>query len=138
MTQTQTNPETIFKSHLLTDTAEMIKAAGYKVFYSVWRHDTSGPGFTYFHFTDGQQIGYCQEGYFGGIRFSTIHKPSTQAGTGFSLQDDPGIYEPTIEDAKKAFINVPAWFRREKFTPIKYANWAEYTAKNDSAEYVEF
>jgi len=136
MKQAQTTNETIFKSQLLADTADMIKAAGYKVYWSLWRHDTSKP--SYFHFTDGIRIGYCQQGYFGGIMFSTCHKPSTEAGTGFGLQDDPGVYEPTIKDAEKAFMDCPQWFRHKKFTPIKYANWEEYAAKNNSAEYVEY
>ena len=58
----------IFKSEILTDTADMIKAAGFKVYWSRWNDDSRKA--TYFHFTDGTNIGYCQEGYFGGIRFS--------------------------------------------------------------------
>lgn len=138
MTNTQTNTETVFKSQLLTDTANMIKAAGYKVFYSVWRHDTSGLGHTYFHFTDGKQIGYCQERYFGGITFSTVHKPCKECGTGFGLEE-AGIYNPTIKDAKKAFILAPNWAKISDVEAVrKYADWNEYASKNNSPEYIEY
>jgi len=138
MTQ-ETQTEMIFKSELLQNTAQMIKDAGYKVFYSVWK--TLGGKPSYFHFTDGTKIGYCQEAYFGGIQFSTVHKPSTQAGTGFALNDDPGNYNPTIKDAEKALSHgMPGWFiRRAKgWKPTKYESWEEYAAKNNSPKYVEF
>lgn len=127
MTQT---PTPIFKSELLTKTADMVKAAGMRVFYSVWKY-TSGST-TYFHFTDGVNIGYCQEGYFGGIRFSTVHIPNKNCGTGFGLTDDPGIYSPTIEDAKKAFIKAPYWANYHDAAAVK--KWANWEAFADSEE----
>lgn len=115
-----------FKTELLQQTADMIKDAGYKVYISVWKHENGLVKPNYFHFTNGQKIGYCQEGYFGGIRFSTVHKPSAICGTGFGLQEDPGLYAPTIKDAEEAFIVKPKWFKKH-FTPTKYESWDEYT-----------
>lgn len=138
MTQTQ-NPALVFKSELLQNTADMIKAAGMRVFISKWSHNETKP--TYFHFTDGENIGYCQEGHFGGISFSTVHRPCKECGTGYGLTDfnDPGIYEPTIKDAKQAFINAPSWARpTERAAVIKYKNWEEYTQRNTMPEYLEY
>jgi len=129
----------IFKSELLTDTADMIKAAGFKVYWSRWSDDTRKA--TYFHFTDGTNIGYCQEGYFGGIRFSTVHKPCRECGTGFGLTDDPGIYSPTIEDAKQAFIIAPNWAKINDLKAVKkYANWQEFVKSpiHSMPEYIEY
>lgn len=134
---TQTQSESIFKSQLVTDAAKMIKAAGLKVYWGSWNHATSKP--SYFYFTDGKNIGYCQEGNFGGITFSTVHKPCRECGTGYRITDDPGTYQPTIEEAKAAFILAPSWARHSDIKAIrKYADWNEYTAKNTSCEYVQY
>lgn len=128
---TQTTQKQVFKSELLTNTADMLKAAGYRVFFYRWTY-TSGPT-TYFHFTDGVNIGYCQEGYFGGIRFSTVHKPCRECGTGFGLQDEPGIFKPTLEDAKGAFIIAPHWARPKQRAAVKkWANWEQFAAHKES------
>jgi hypothetical protein len=134
---TNNNTTTVFKSQLVADTADMIKAAGLKVYVSLWSSSTSKP--TYFYFTDGENIGYCQEGYFGGIMFSTVHKPCRECGTGYRLTDDPGTYQPTIEDAKQAFIMFPKWAKHKDRAAVKkYSTWAEYATKNNSCEYLEY
>jgi hypothetical protein len=138
MTQTQVNTESIFKSQLLTDTAEMIKAAGLTVYYSVWKHSSEKP--TYFYFTDGKNIGYCQEDYFGGIKFSTVHIPCRNCGTGFGLNED-GLFNPTIEDAKRAFIIAPHWANRNDVQSVKkYESWQQYISKplNNMCEHIQY
>lgn len=140
MTTATTTPQ-VFKSQFLTDAADMIKAAGLKVYWGLWKHTTSKP--TYFYFTDGVNIGYCQEAYFGGIQFSTVHRPCRECGTGFGLSDDrhgfTGEIAPTIETAKQAFIKYPNWATSsDRKAVVKYKNWEEYAAKNNSCEYVEY
>lgn len=135
---TQTTQKQVFKSELLKNTADMLKAAGLQVFVDQWQH-TSSPT-TYFHFTDGVNIGYCQGGYFGGVRFSTVHRPCRECGTGFCLQDDPGISSPTIEDAKKAFIIAPNWANPgDRAAVKKWANWEQFAAdKQKFCKVVEY
>ncbi|MBM6698730.1 hypothetical protein H5976_08775, partial [Streptococcus alactolyticus] len=75
-------------------------------------------------------IGYCQEGYFGGIRFSTVHIPCKNCGSGFGLTDDQGIIEPTINDAKQAFINYPQWVNiYDRASVKKYIDWNHYISQ---------
>ena len=127
---TQTAQKQVFKGLLLKNTADMLKAAGLQVFVSVWEND-SRPA-TYFHFTDGVNIGYCQEGRFGGIRFSTVHRPCKECGTGFGLQDDPGISSPTLEDAKQAFVIAPEWAdHKDRAAVRKWANWEQFAADKE-------
>ena len=135
METTQTN--TVFASELLQQTADMIKAEGMQVYYSEWSSSKAKP--TYFHFTDGKNLGYCQQGYFGGVRFSTVHKPCRECGTGYGLDDDPGTYNPTIQDAKRAFILAPNWANSSDIKAIKkYANWEEYTKRNSMPKYIQY
>lgn len=127
----------VFKSELLQSVADMIKAAGMKVYISNWANASAKP--TYFHFTDGDNIGYCQEAYFGGITFSTVHKPCRECGTGFGLNED-GLYSPTVKDAKRSFIHAPNWAKRTDYEAVKkYANWEEFTKRNTGPEsYTEY
>jgi len=121
-------PVKIFKDDLLTDMADKLKVEGMQVFYSPYNDNRLS---TYFFFTDGENIGYCQSGYFGGLRFSTVHKPCRECGTGFGLTDDPGLFEPTIQDAKQAFIIAPNWASsKDRQAVRKYKNWDEYTSSS--------
>lgn len=133
----------VFKTELLQSVADMIKAAGMKVYISNWSNSSANP--TYFHFTDGDKIGYCQESpYFGGIQFSTVHKPCRECGTGFGLSDDKaGLdakFNPSIENAKRAFIHAPNWATRTDYEAVKkYANWDEFTKRNTGPDsYTEY
>lgn len=123
--------EITFADQHLQEVADMLKKEGLKVYISNWNHTSAKP--TYFHFTDGVNIGYCQTERFGGVRFSTVHKPCKEAGTGFGIQ---GYFEtianPTIEDAKQAFSTIPKGYplRTYEGKIKKYANWEEYANKN--------
>ena len=138
MAQTQVNTESIFKSELLANTADMLKAAGISIYYSVWKHTSEKP--TYFYFVNGNNIGYCQEDYFGGVKFSTVHKPCRECGTGFGLNED-GLFEPTIEDAKRAFIIAPNWAKSHDVKAVrKYESWQQYisTPLNNMCQYIQY
>ena len=125
MTTLATTPTNeIFKGELLANTANMLKDAGMKIYYTPGNNNAKT---TYFFFVEGDNIGYCQEGYFGGIRFSTVHKPCKECGTGYGLTDDPGLFEPTIKDAKQAFISAPNWATSNDRQAVrKYKNWEDY------------
>lgn len=85
----------------------------------------------YFHFSDGENIGYCQtrEIFHDSVQFSTVHKPNNQCGMGFGLQDiDNAIYpkDLTKDDFLNAFILTPSWWKKS-FTPSKFTlkEWLE-------------
>jgi hypothetical protein len=92
---------------------------------------------TYAHFVKDNNIGYVQVGYFGGLEFSTVHKPCNRYGTGFGLNHDNGIIDPTIEDAEKAFACSPDWGNPNV---EKYKSWDEYISSpvNQIIKYVKF
>lgn len=136
MTTTNQTNET-FSDQLLTEMADKLKVSGYKVYYSNWSYSPNEKK-TYFHFTDGTRIGYCQVEYFGGLSFSTVHKPCRQCGTGFSANEDR-IFEPSVKAAEKAFIIAPSWASQsDRGAVVKYKSWEEYTQKNKSCTYTEY
>lgn len=118
----------------LKETAEMLKKNGMDIYLTKWNHKSNDTT-TYFHFTDGKNIGYCQKEW-GGIAFSTIHKPYRGQGSGASAHDETHIYDATIESAKKAF-STPGWFLQKHGAPTKYNDWKEFTEKNPK-EYIKY
>jgi len=138
MSNTTTKTDNVFSTQLLADMADMLKDNGLSVYWSKWSSGTAKP--TYFHFTDGVNIGYCQEAYFGGLSFSTVHKPCRGCGTGFGLNEN-GIYQPTLKDAERAFIIAPNWANSNDVRDVKkYKSWDEYsnTPLNKMCEYVKY
>jgi hypothetical protein len=69
---------------------------------------------TYFWFTDGDRIGYAQEG----PSFSTVHKPCNHAGTGYKT-----------ESMSRALERRPSWAANDA-PVIKYTGPAEFIAKH--------
>lgn len=132
---TTTTTSQIFKDAALQQFADTLKAAGMRIFYSPYK---DGRLSTYFYFTDGTNIGYCQDAYFGGIQFSTVHKPNKNCGTGFGL-DENGIYEPTVEDALRAFIIAPNWAKpRDRQAVVKFKSWDEFFSRETILTYIEY
>ncbi len=121
------------KEGILKDFANELLNNGFRLLILKNRDSRS---VTWFHYELNGQIGYCQEGNFGGLTFSTVHKPSREAGTGYGLHDGfNSNYEPTIEDAKQAFILKPNWARNDNFTPIKYKSLEEYRDRETVLKY---
>lgn len=126
----------IFATKELEKTAKMLKDNGMDVYITEWKHDNRKP--TYFHFTDGENVGYCQKEW-GGIKFSSCHiSNKTGQGSGVSCQDHMDyIWDATLEDAKQAFNYVPGWFARRYGSPTRYKNWEHYTERNKNT-YVKY
>jgi hypothetical protein len=81
--------------------------------------DVYGPAelTTYFYFTDGQRVGYCQTDRMRGPSWATVHKPNPTTGTGFKAA---GFAEALQQHA-------PSW----AFGPVKkYADWADFAKKH--------
>lgn len=73
---------------------------------------------TYFYFTDGEKIGYCQANR-NGPSFATVHKPNTTTGTGYRAAS-----------FAEALQFAPSWATGDKSTVQKYANWQEFSRKH--------
>lgn len=120
---------TKFETNDLQLMADTLKREGLRVFY---REPTTEEKPTYFFFTDGKSIGYCEGGSFFGVRFGTVHKPNRTTGTGYSLQNQFEGVDATIDNAKKAFCFAPNWARPADLSSIvKYASFDEYLSSSD-------
>lgn len=126
-----------FRYDSLTMYADKLKGRGLDVYYCL-REDKLKQ--TFFYFTDGKNIGYCQvDENPERLRLSTVHKPSMKAGTGYAVQEPwQGLIEPGIEHALQAFAFLPPkaqwsiaehvtkwtdfheWWNREKVTGTDY------------------
>lgn len=108
--------------------------------YDVYRRN---PNDSWAHFTDGTNIGYIQYGRFG-FDFSTIHKPNTTTGTGFSIAKD--LPETILTDnagfeklLKECFAFAPYWASVNDLRSVKkYKNIDEFLNYNSfNSQYVK-
>ena len=108
---------TNLKTKELKGYIKKLKGAGFKVYAP---EELS----TYCHFTKNGKIGYVEAGDFG-FNFSTVHKPNTRCGTGFSIHRE--VSNPTIKMAEDCFVNTPHWAMSDISHVKKYTNWTDYT-----------
>lgn len=74
---------------------------------------------TYVWFTDGERIGYVQNDRLEGIKYSTVHKPCRECGTGFEAA---GV--------EQALGFAPHWTTSEARAAVrKYKNFEEFKGK---------
>lgn len=106
---------------LFLQQAKKIKEFGFTVFIA--NDEASCYGFV----TDGVNIGYFQQDEDPRrIRFSTVHKPCKNWGTGFSVNDPwEGLLNVTKEDVLKAF-KTPAFFNGKRVSVIKFASFDKF------------
>ncbi len=114
------------KNELLHKFVKDLKENGFKVYTSDPKED-----YSYCHFVKDDKIGYVQTDYFGGLTFSTVHKGNRNIGSGFGLNDiDNRVFNPTIEDAEKAFMIAPSWATSDqRKSVVKYESWEDYKSK---------
>ena len=75
---------------------------------------------TYFYFTDGEKIGYCQADPLCGPKFCTVNKPCQQVGTGFAAKS-----------FDEALSFAPPWaYSYDRAQIVKYKNWQEFARQN--------
>ena len=93
--------------------AQKLIADGFRVFHG---------GGSWLYFAKGDDIGYCDNGYFGTFSFDTVHRPCTRCGTGFNIAK--GIDTPTSELATACFVTAPNWASQysERGDVRKYQN----------------
>lgn len=116
------------KGDNLTKLAETLIADGLTVFTTQYSEDKPS---TWLYFTDGKHFGYAQECESRcAVRFSTVHKPCKECGTGYGLQNPyEGVINPTAQDARGAFITAPKWAKWPDVKAIRKYNSMEDFAK---------
>ena len=74
---------------------------------------------------DGKRLGYMQEERLGGpLSISTVHKPNTRSGTGFSI--DQWVSDFSREDLERCFSLGPRWADEQSLQAVK--KWADIDA----------
>lgn len=108
-----------YKCDELQKVVDICKANGIKVY----GFQTNTP-ISQILLVDGSgNIGSVSE-YFGGLRYSTVHKRSDRNGTGFMLSDYGSFESASLELIKRAMLTIkPFWANGDV---IKYKNWDEY------------
>jgi hypothetical protein len=79
---------------------------------------------SYFWFTDGTNIGYCQFDRFDGVKFSSVHKPNQYTGTGIVADN----YSDALKFAPSWWGNW--WGNNEQDSIIKYKDFKEFESKH--------
>lgn len=88
---------------------DLIKQAGFQVHM---RHVNDN----WCYYTDGTQIGYLQQDRLGVVSISTVHKPNSITGTGFSMG--------ATLDLPRGFIHSPGWAdSRDRASVVKFKDW---------------
>jgi len=104
----------------VAELARTAQLAGYTVYMSNQNN-------SWFHYTDGKNIGYAQFNAYDGAKLTTVHKPSRQVGTGFCVD---GCDELAFKTA--AIISAPSWVsprdmrhvrKWESFEAFRKAHW---------------
>ncbi len=114
----------------LKEVINLMLKDGVKVYAHIWDYKKDNV-ITYVHFVEGNKIGYVQVEYYGGLKYSTVHKPSKDNGTGFGI--DP-LDMDSILNYSQAFY-VPFWARRYSATP--WDNWEDYVNHQHYKNFVE-
>lgn len=74
---------------------------------------------SYFYVYKDNKIGYCQIDRLEGIKYSTVHKPCTQCGTGFA-----------VNNLEETIIFAPYWAGNLVNNVIKYKSKDEFIKNN--------
>lgn len=114
-----------------------VKEMGFKVY--VYEKNVENPTYCFIEDNSGN-IGYMQAGDYGGVRFSTVHKPNRECGTGFGLQMwDEALCNIETNDVINSFAMYPKWAtRKQRANVVKYKNFAEYQRLNKVLKYIEY
>ena len=121
------------KSDELNAFIKLLIENGFRVFVLA---DGSG---TWAHFSKDNKIGYVEFARHRGFKFTTVHKPNRQTGTGFGLQGSfEEIASPTITDAEQALIFAPHWAKKVDLdSVVKYRDVDEWQSKQSILKYTE-
>jgi len=123
-----------FKTEILRKFALLLIKNDFKVYTS--KNKKAHEKTTYLLFEKDNKIGYCQDNYFGGLDFSTCHKPNSKIGTGYRLNSE-GVGNPTVKHALNAFSIMANWSHDSIKDIVKYRDWNDYLKTNTVLKYVE-
>ena len=118
-----------FKSESVEKTIKLLIENGFTVLTDLQWKDGKKNCVSYATFGKGNNVGsFSIADYFGGVRFSTVHKANRNCGTGFSLQmNDEAIHNPTLKDIEESFVFAPNWAeKRDRDMVIKYKGISDY------------
>jgi hypothetical protein len=75
--------------------------------------------------------------HFGGVSYSTVHKPNRKTGTGFSLSAHYNCIQSEDINLIYAAINTvcPAWYNGEM--PQKFKNWEDFVKRETILTFFE-
>lgn len=90
---------------------------------------------TYLTISKGDNVGYVERSYFGGLSFTTKHKPNSESGTGYQIED--GVVNPKIENALRTFAYKPYWAMNDNVEIQKYKDINEYFKSERVLKYKE-
>ena len=97
---------------------------GVTVYAHVWDEDKE---ITYINFVKDNKIGYAQYDRFEGLKFSTVHKPNKETGTGFQV-------DCSINNYTEAF-HPPLWAR--SFHSPQWTSWEDFLSHQHYNNYVK-
>ena len=107
--------------------AEKLKSLGFDVYVA------SDPSVCYGYFVEGENFAYFQKDQYGGLEFSTEHKPTPFWGSGFAVH--MGI-NPTKEDLRRVF-SPPIWRDGKYVSVTRYANFDEFLKRSRYLELIK-
>ena len=107
--------------------AEKLKSLGFDVYVA------SDPLSCYGYFVEGENFAYFQKDQYGGLEFSTEHKPTPKWGSGFAVH--MGI-NPTKDDLRRAFFT-PSWWEGAVVSVTQYANFDEFLKRSRYLELIK-
>lgn len=120
----------IIKSDVLKNCLELLLDNGFRIFKSYYKENEN---LTYFNYSKDNKIAYLQVDYFGGVKYSTVHKPCRDFGTGFGLCEE-SVFDLTIEDLEKGFIHHPNWAKGDTTRIKKYSSLDEFLKSSFSPD----
>lgn len=115
------------KRNLFIDYCKTVENLGYRVFICV----DSSYNYAYI-VNEKDEIGYMQLGdFFGGVTFSTSHKPCKECGTGFGLNGSfDSVFEITKKEVEECFIMAPDWATRSQLSAVRKWTFTERMEKD--------
>lgn len=117
----------------LLDYIKLLKEKGFRVFttyYASARDNT-----TFIWFSKDDRIGYCQISYHGGFDYSTVHKPSKENGTGFSMNTGVDASIQYALNTLNSYTEYPEYLKGT--TIVKYKTLQEFINMRNKNEITE-
>ncbi len=115
----------MFVDQDLTNMARDLINAGYQVM--IQEYSSQRGKKTYFHYSNGKDVAYCEGRRFGGLRFASVRKPSKEHGTGSSHQDYMQYLPDVPVEQAIGYLDEKYYTRYAKY---RYQDLQEYTEKS--------